>query len=204
MKKSILNFVVLFVFGVAPVFSQTSDKDKELRDSLEKSRQDEMTRQQDERDDQMRREAYTLPYMFGPEKRLLPKGDGAWVLFLFTSGGFSGRGKPTVVVTSDAAFSCGENLPSRFNLLEGAKFEPLSNIITSLNFNRQDLAINLSQGKTFVCNDCYKTDLVLIRRESNGDVKTYQNSLDKMKFQAYLDNFNSIQQYTNAVDLCQR
>jgi hypothetical protein len=206
MQKSILSLIVLLILTVTHTFSQKNDKDEKLRESLEKSQSEELTRQQQERTEQARREQQgqtTRNFEIAPDKSLLPDNPYSWVLHIITTGGFTGRGKPTVTITSNSEFACGEDETLQFQPLDGNQFQPLADIISKANFTLKDLSFNQPSEIKGICNDCYQTSVILIRREGSKKINIYKSTSDKIKFQTFAENFNQIKQRAAELAVCQ-
>jgi hypothetical protein len=96
-----------------------------------------------------------------------PDVEGGWVLRVVTQGGLDGRGKPTVVITSQGRLTCDMPDAACARDLEAAAFAPLAEII------RMAMPSLWSGSDRTVCNDCYLMRVVLTRRESAGAQRTY-------------------------------
>ena len=206
MQKSVLGLIILLILTIVPTFSQRSDKDEKLRESLEKSQSEELTRQQQERDEQTRRDRQgqtSRNFEIAPDLSLLPDNPYSWVLQIITTGGFTGRGKPTVTINSDSQFICGESETSQFQPLDANQFQPLAEIANKADFTLKDLAFNQTNANTVVCNDCYQTNVVLIRREGSKKIKIYKSTSDDIKFKTFAENFNLIKQKAAELSVCQ-
>ncbi len=206
MQKIISGLIVLLILTVTPTFSQKNDKDKKLCESLEKSQSEELTRQQQERAEQTRREQQgqtTRNFEIAPDKKLLPDNPYSWVLHIITTGGFTGRGKPTITITSNSEFACGESETLQFQPFDDNQFQPLAEIINKADFNLKDLSFDQTNGQTIACNDCYQTNVVLIRREGDKKINIYKSTFDNIKFQTFAENFNLIKQRAAELAVCQ-
>jgi hypothetical protein len=206
MQKSILGLMILLILFIVPTFSQKKERDEKLRDSLEKSRLEELTRRQEERDEQLRLEQQgqtSRNFEIAPDKSLLPDNPYSWVLHIITTGGFTGRGKPTVTITSNSEFACGENESLQFQPFDFNQFQPLADIISKADFTLRDLSFSRSSEIKSVCNDCYQTNVILIRREGNRKINIYKSSSDDIKFQTFAGNFNLIKQRAAELSVCQ-
>lgn len=195
MQKSILSLIVLLILTAAPTFSQKNDKDEKLRESLEKSQSEELTRQQQGQT--------TKNFEIAPDESLLPDNPYSWVLQIITTGGFTGRGKPTVTITSNSEFTCGESGTSRLQSFDANQFQPLAEIISKADFTLKDLSFKSPSEIKAVCNDCYETSVVLIRREGSKKINIYKSTSDNIKFKTFAENFNLIKQRAAELTVCQ-
>lgn len=202
MEKVFLFLTAFVVLGTAEVPAQ-KDPSADLR---------EWERQQRERDDleleKRQKEGDLLlsgtRFEAKPDKTLLPDGNGSWVLHIVTTGGFSGRGLPTVTITSNADFACGESESLRFLPLDPVSFQPLAQVIGRADFNVDRTSPKNERSFRYVCNDCYFTRLFLTRREANGKVRFYRSVSDKMKFINYAESFKLIKQRSTDLADCTR
>jgi hypothetical protein len=102
----------------------------------------------------------------------LPKGDGAWVIQVFTSGGLAGRGKGDLTVSSRGALTLTQAGAECAQALAPDSLQTLAQAVMS------------AQTKSFeaapsgVCHDCYMTVMLLQRREAGGRTRTYRFSWD--------------------------
>ncbi len=127
-----------------------------------------------------------------PDKSLLPKDENAWVLHLITFGGLSGKGLPTITITSKGLYACGEAENLDFKITDADEFQTLSETISSANFNIDKSTDKAQELLPMLCKDCYRTEIRLARRESKGKVKTYRNDSDFMKYPRLSEVFSSI------------
>jgi hypothetical protein len=107
-----------------------------------------------------------------PEPPEPPPGANAWSLRVHTSGGFTGRGVGSVMISSDGQLGCGP-APCATPVVT-ALLEPVGKAITSAVAG----AVWASQQPlSTLCSDCIRTTIVLKRRE--GDVvRLYRASWD--------------------------
>jgi len=92
----------------------------------------------------------------------VPDGDGAWSMRITTSGGFDGRGKGNLTLTSIGELVC--SLPGR--PCGGAKvsvsaLQPLTQLLVSADTSKWVQPANL-----MLCMDCYITSVTFSRWES--------------------------------------
>jgi hypothetical protein len=103
----------------------------------------------------------------------LPEGDRAWAVQIVTTGGFTGKGRGNVTLTSDGTIqrfgpdgSCSIKLPDdTMKALTETVFAANSTYNTDGSVDRQ------------ICADCIVTALVVTRRKSGGD-ETLASSWD--------------------------
>ncbi|MBK7394172.1 MAG: hypothetical protein IPI64_12890 [Chloracidobacterium sp.] len=207
MKLTIVSLLILLILGVAPAFSQQSDKDTKLEKLAEESRRQDFLDDQAKLREDIRLEfnrQNSLTYKdfgFKPDTRLVPAKSDSWVLHIVTTGGFSGLGKPTVTLSSKSEFTCGESKEQPFQPFVSDQLQPLTDLIGNLNFTLKDLPTN--QQSNIVCNDCYQNKVILMRREKNGKVKTYETTSNKMKYRTFAENFDLIKQNAAKIAVCQ-
>lgn len=92
---------------------------------------------------------------------------GSWVLEIQSGGGFHGRGRGGLTVTSEGRLTSTMPEAACEVVLQPPVLETLARLARSARpFNNVEL--NAS-----VCNDCYSTSMVLRRREADGSVRTY-------------------------------
>ena len=108
---------------------------------------------------------------FEPAK--LPKGKDAWVVQIVTRGGFTGRGRGDVILTSDGDLRCSLSVfNSCANTLSPAALESLSKLVASANPKEW-------KGKPVgLCRDCYVSLLALQRRDAKGRGESYKVHFD--------------------------
>ena len=111
-----------------------------------------------------------LQVVQAPEPPEPPAGTNAWSLRIDTTGGFTGAGVGSVVITSDGRLDCvAATCASR---IAQAQLKPVSSTIASI----VDAAWIRHSPSSF-CRDCVQTTVVLKRRE--GDVvRTFVASWD--------------------------
>jgi hypothetical protein len=103
----------------------------------------------------------------------LPEGKDSWVVQVVTSGGFTGRGRGDVTLTSAGVVTCSPAVvvPCA-DKLSPASLESLSKLIASANPKRwQDRPGG-------ACSDCYGTLLALQRRDAKGRAESYKVYFD--------------------------
>ena len=106
-----------------------------------------------------------------PEPPEPPAGANAWSLRVHTSGGFTGRGAGSVMISSDGQLGCGP-APCPTPVVT-TQLETFGKAITSAVVG----AVWSSQPLSTLCSDCIRTTIVLKRRE--GDiVRLYRASWD--------------------------
>jgi hypothetical protein len=95
----------------------------------------------------------------------VPAGDGNWTIQIVTTGGFDGRGKGNVTVSSFGKLLCSLTVRSCPDSLTTKTLQPLTQMLAAANpaswNNPGDSAILAA-----LCNDCYTTRVILSRREA--------------------------------------
>jgi hypothetical protein len=124
----------------------------------------------------------------------LPEGKDAWVVQVVTSGGFTGRGRGDVTLTSAGVVTCSPAVvvPCA-DKLSPASLESLSKLIASANPKKwQDRPGG-------ACSDCYGTLLVLQRRDAKGRCESYKVYFDDTTLALMPEEVRQI--YARAFDL---
>jgi hypothetical protein len=107
----------------------------------------------------------------------LPLTAGAWILEVETIGGLTGGRKAYALLTSDGDFTVEHlELYGRLKLTdELAEFETLIKHARPAEWNKSSKDVSMSS----LCQDCYKIDLTLYRRESDGTTSGYRAHWDE-------------------------
>jgi hypothetical protein len=92
----------------------------------------------------------------------VPDGNGAWTIRISTSGGFTGRGRGGVTLTSQGDLTCLQTSHPCENKLVADRLRPVAQLISSLDPSKWG---NATAQENMVCNDCYTTTMTLARRE---------------------------------------
>ena len=92
----------------------------------------------------------------------VPDGDGAWTIRISTSGGFTGRGRGSVTMTSQGNLSCLKTSRPCTEKLVDDKLRPVARLVSS--FDPSKWASPTPQ-ENMVCNDCITTTVTFARRE---------------------------------------
>jgi hypothetical protein len=90
-------------------------------------------------------------------------GDGAWTIRISTGGGFTGRGRGSVTLTSQGDLTCLETLRPCESKLVGDRLRPITQLVSSFNPSKWG---SVPPQENMVCSDCYTTTMTLARRES--------------------------------------
>jgi hypothetical protein len=136
------------------------------------------------------------------DKALLPPGNNAWVVHLFTLGGRDGRGLPPVTAVSDGSFACGEILPSKFQRLSNAHLKTISDAVLPAVL-KPDKTMKLSDPPfPPVCNDCYFSYFVMTRRDTDNKVRTYSESTKLLRYPPIANTFAKLKETMKKLDLC--
>ena len=110
-----------------------------------------------------------------PEASLsVPDGDGAWTIRITTSGGFTGRGRGNVTLTSQGNLTCLQTLRPCDNKLVDDKLRPIAQLVSSFDPSKWTSATPAGQS---LCNDCYTTTVTFARRDG-GKLKITTLSWD--------------------------
>ena len=192
MKRIAFYTLTLFFLLTVSTYGQTDCFQTD--DRLEKQRCEEFNR--------ISNKVFHQTRFTEPDKNLVPAASGAWLLHVVTTGGINGLGRPTVTIISNGQFACGENenlqfnpfvASSQFKPLISDSFESLSEMIGSTEF-KIDKSKDKSTDKSIsdFCNDCYQTSILLARRNSNGKIKTFTNSLKFTKYPRFATLFSKI------------
>jgi hypothetical protein len=137
-----------------------------------------------------------------PDKQLLPNGPGAWVVHLFTAGGFTGRGRPAVTVIADGTYACGDIVPDNFRRLDADKLKMLSDVIMPAIFKPDKKMERLPDSSPIICNDCYITSVVLTRRDPDKNVRTYQSRGKSPQYKPIKLAFDKVERALTDLNLC--
>lgn len=111
-----------------------------------------------------------------PEAALsVPDGEGAWTIRITTGGGFTGRGRGNVTLTSQGNLACLQTLRPCDSKLVDDKLRPIAQLVSSFDPSKWD---STPAGNSF-CNDCYTTTVTFARRDG-GKLKVARLSWDDM------------------------
>lgn len=102
----------------------------------------------------------------------LPKGDGAWVIQVFTSGGIAGRGKGDLMVSSRGGMMLTQAGAECRQVLAPDSLQTLAQVVASAQTKAWESA------PSGACHDCYMTVMLMQRREAGGRERTYRFSWD--------------------------
>lgn len=103
----------------------------------------------------------------------LPKGKDAWVVQVFTRGGFTGRGRGDVTITSAGDLRCSASVfDACASRLSPAALESLSKLVANANPKKW------KDTPGGACRDCYVALIVLQRRDAKGRGKSYNVYFD--------------------------
>jgi hypothetical protein len=107
----------------------------------------------------------------------LPLTAGAWILEVETTGGMTGGRKAYALLTSEGDFTVEHlELYGRLRLTdELAEFETLIKHARPAEWNKSSKDVSMPS----LCQECYKTDLTLYRRESDGTTSGYRVHWDE-------------------------
>jgi hypothetical protein len=196
-KKQILGSMILILLSVVCGFGQKSDKHRTqsiYEQEQEQKKQDELVA------DGWR---VLTEKKYKPGKNLLPDTADAWVLRIVTTGGFDGKGLPMLTIKSDGKFACGESETTSFKTLSAGDLMTLSKTIKDAIFEVQENSPKLETPAVIICNDCYLTNIYLLRREANGKNRFFSSAMSKIKYLHIAENFNLIKQNVSDLAACQ-
>ncbi|MDQ4121458.1 MAG: hypothetical protein M3209_08435 [Acidobacteriota bacterium] len=138
-------------------------------------------------------------------KFLLPAQADGWVVEIVTTGGFSGKGLPTLTVTSNGNFwVTADNILAENQLsstgngkLKTEVLQKVSQIITAQTLTEKTKNVVGTGGSaekeiSFVCNDCYQTTITIVRRDADGRISYFSNREKSVLFSS--GDFNRIYQ----------
>ena len=97
--------------------------------------------------------------------QILPEGDGAWVVRIETSGGFTGRGAGSITASSVGEVLCVQVASCADRLLPETS-RALTRLISTLPPGDQASPVT---GRRGVCNDCITTTMTVRRRTREGE-----------------------------------
>lgn len=138
-------------------------------------------------------------------KNFLPPGADAWVVEIVTTGGFSGKGLPTLTITStgevfvaaDSLLSDSQIHPTADRKLKTEVLQKISQIVNvpALNETVKNVSPTNEPGQKeimFLCNDCYQTSITVVRRDAGGEIRFFSNREKNILFSS--GDFNRIHQ----------
>jgi hypothetical protein len=108
----------------------------------------------------------------------LPAGNGAWVIRVFTSGGFSGAGNGNVAISSKGEIVCTTQKPACPESFEVQPIQQLVDKFAALDLSRMVTSpIPAAPG---TCNDCINRRVTLIWRDQTGLEHSYTVAWDEL------------------------
>jgi hypothetical protein len=109
---------------------------------------------------------------------VLPEGNGAWVIRVFTSGGFSGAGNGNIAISSKGEIVCTMRKPACPDSFEVQPIQQLVDKFAGLDLSRiLSSPIPATPG---VCNDCINRRLILVWRDRMGLEHSYSAVWDDL------------------------
>lgn len=97
---------------------------------------------------------------------VLPPGDGAWVVRIETSGGFTGRGSGSVTASSAGEVRCvSPACPPR---LVPEVQQSIERLVADIPV-AGDVSLRSPVGNSGICNDCVTTTMTVQRRNGDGE-----------------------------------
>jgi hypothetical protein len=137
--------------------------------------------------------------------KFIPDGIDAWAVKIVTTGGFSGKGQPTVKVFSDGDMIVENNGLTSGNItqldelrqLSADVLQKISQIVNSKHITEKAKNIAetnepMQKETSFLCNDCYQTTITIVRRDANGEIRYFTNREKNLLFST--GDFNRIRQ----------
>jgi len=102
---------------------------------------------------------------------LLPQGNGAWVVRIETSGGFTGRGLGNYTASSSGELKCltyaqPAGCPEH---LDGDTPQVLGRLVGTIPRTSDAPPVELSAPGRSMCNDCVTTTMSVRRRDADGE-----------------------------------
>lgn len=95
----------------------------------------------------------------------LPSGDGAWAVQIVTRGGFTGKGRGDLTLTSDGNLLRYGPDGSCSIKLSDETIKALTETVFAANSSNNNVALM----QNYVCADCIVTAMVVTRRKADGD-----------------------------------
>jgi hypothetical protein len=109
---------------------------------------------------------------------VLPEGNGAWVIRVFTSGGFSGAGNGNIAISSKGEIVCTMRKPACPDSFEVQPIQQLVDKFAGLDLSRiVGSPIPATPG---ICNDCINRRLILMWRDRMGQEHSYSAVWDDL------------------------
>jgi hypothetical protein len=108
----------------------------------------------------------------------LPVGNGAWVIRVFTSGGFSGAGNGNIAISSKGEIVCATRRPAACP--KSFEVQPIQQLVDK--FAGMDLSriVNRIPAAPGICNDCINRLVILVWRDHTGIKHSYSASWDEL------------------------
>jgi hypothetical protein len=101
----------------------------------------------------------------------LPAGNGAWVIRVFTSGGFSGAGIGNIAISSKGEIVCPTQKPACPNSFEVQPIQQLVDKFAGIDLSRIVTSpVPVGPG---ICNDCIDIRVSLVWRDRTGVEHSY-------------------------------
>jgi hypothetical protein len=102
---------------------------------------------------------------------LLPDGNGAWVVRVTTTGGFSGKGVGDYSISSEGKVACSAEIRC-FDQIKVSDFQMLVEVI------QPGILPIPAPPAAGMCNDCITRTMTISRRDSTGVMSTFTVSWD--------------------------
>jgi len=118
--------------------------------------------------------ALILIFLFSQHTELpfipLPEGNGAWVIRVVTTGGFTGKGTGDFTISSENKILCSAQIPcpKEFKVSD---FQPLIEVLSP------DIVLPVVPVMS-VCRDCIIRTMTIRRRDPSGIVQIFTTSWD--------------------------
>jgi hypothetical protein len=136
--------------------------------------------------------------------KFIPAGADAWGVKIETTGGFTGKGLPTVTVFSDGDVFVEHKSTPESNVdpsvqrrLSSDVLQKISEIVTNETLtekvkNGLETTERAQKETSYLCSDCYQTSITIVRRDANGEIRYFSNREKNILFST--GDFNRIYQ----------
>jgi hypothetical protein len=108
----------------------------------------------------------------------LPAGNGAWVIRVFTSGGFSGTGSGNIAISSKGEIVCTVQEPRCPKTFE---VQPIQGLVDKFaGLDPSSIVTNSIPAAPGICNDCINRRVILVWRDRTGLEHSYSAFWDEL------------------------
>jgi hypothetical protein len=108
----------------------------------------------------------------------LPAGNGAWVIQVFTSGGFSGAGSGNIAVSSKGEIVCTSRKPACPDSFDVQPIQQLVDKFAGMDLSR--IVTSPNPATPGICNDCINRRVILVWRDRIGLEHSFSASWDEL------------------------